>query len=233
MRPDDRLRATYIACARDPIVTYATVSPLMREEKTKALAAMNALALTVGSLAFALALTSGCAKQKDKEAQSDAGAQTQTPSPSPGGSSSANALASASAPSATVPAAPFGLALEGRLSREAASRPTDTPKAEDIFAAIVKSGVPLDDQSQHLASPIGALYCLGGRSSQGLAMSACEYADAEKAASGKALSVKSFASLQHRDVTINKKTTLTILQSPYDAKSQAAHDKALAAFKAL
>jgi hypothetical protein len=209
----------------------------MKAEKTKALAVMNALALTVGSfvLAFALALTSGCAKQKDKEAQSDAGAgpQTQTPSPSPSPGGSSSASASASAPSATVPAAPFGLALEGRLSREAASRPTDTPKAEDIFAAIVKSGVPLDDQSQHLASPIGALYCLGGRSSQGLAMSACEYADEAKAASGKALSVKSFAQLQHRDVTINKKTTLTILQSPYDAKSQAAHDKALAAFKAL
>jgi hypothetical protein len=64
-------------------------------------------------------------------------------------------------------------------------------------------------------------------------MSACEYADEAAAAAGKETSVKAFAKIEHRDVVVNKKTTLTILQAPYDAQSQAAHDKAVEAFKRM
>ncbi len=181
------------------------------------------------SLATCMSLASlgGCARQKDGDASPrDAGAASTAPAP----------LTSASpAPSSTGSAAPpsFGLAFSARLGREAAARPTDTPKAEDVLAAVAKSGVPLEDEAQHLGSPVGASYCIGAKSPQNVAMSACEYADPAAAIAGRELSLKTFATLQHRDVVVNKKTTLTILQSPFDAKSQAAHDKAIAAFKSM
>jgi hypothetical protein len=169
----------------------------------------------------------GCSRNKEGESATPAASASVAPiasaSPHAAGSSSGSAS----------PQVPYGLALADRLSHEAATRPTDTPKAEDVLAAVVKSGVALDDQAQHLASPIGARFCIGAKSPQNVAMSACEYADAAAAAAGRDMSLQSFAKIEHRDVIVNKKTTLTILQAPYDAQSQAAHDKALAAFKTL
>jgi len=178
----------------------------------------------MGLQACFLAALLGCGRHGEDVANApDASAIAATPTvPAP-----------SATPSASPSGATFGLALAGRLAREAASRPSDTPKAEDVLAAIAKSGVPLQEQAQHLASPIGALYCIGAKSPLELAMSACEYADETAAGAGRDSSVKAFAKIEHRDVVVNKKTTLTILQSPYDPQSQAAHDKAVAAFKKM
>jgi hypothetical protein len=173
-----------------------------------------------------LAGLSGCARRK--ETASDPGASVRVTSAAPPGASTTSTAAAASAPPP-----PYGLALADRLSREAAARPTDTPKAEDVLAAVAKSGVPLEDQEQHLASPIGASFCIGAKSSQNVAMSACEYANVAAAVAGRDMSQKAFEKVLHRDIVVNKKTTLTILQAPFDAQSRAAHDKAIVAFKAM
>jgi hypothetical protein len=171
-------------------------------------------------LALFGALT-GCARQK--ETSSNAGAPALR----------TNTTTQSTTMATPAPPAPYGLALADRLSREATQRPTDTPKAEDVFAAVSKGGVPLAEEAQHLASPVGASFCVGARSPQNVAMSACEYADDAAAAAGRDMSRKAFATVLHRDIVVNKKTTLTILQAPFDAQSQAAHDAAVAAFKKL
>ena len=199
----------------------------MRLERERPMRARLASSLRESALVLGLAALAGlgCARQKDSAAAlPDAGAALATPAPSSSGSAAATASA---------PAVPYGLALADRLKLEAAGRPTDTPAAEDVLAAVTKSGVPLEDQAQHLASPIGARFCIGAKSSQNVAMSACEYADGAAAVAGRDQSAKAFAKIEHRDIVVNKKTTLTILQAPYDAQSQAAHDKAVAAFKKL
>lgn len=174
----------------------------------------------IAFLALFAALT-GCARQKETSPNAGASAiGTNTPTQS-------------TTMAAAAPPAPYGLALADRLSREAAQRPGDTPKAEDVLAAVAKSGVPLAEEAQHLASPVGASFCVGARSPQNVAMSACEYADDAAAAAGRDMSRKAFASVLHRDIVVNKKTTLTILQAPFDARSQSAHDAAVAAFKKL
>jgi hypothetical protein len=168
----------------------------------------------------------GCSRQKEGQAGTDTRVAAAASASSSGSSATASFKTS-------NPPVPYGLALAERLRLEAAARPADTPKAEDVLAAVVKSGVPLQEQSQHLASPIGARFCVGAKSSQNVAMSACEYADATAAAAGRDASAKAFGMVDHRDVVVNRKTTLTILQAPFDSESQAAHDKAVAAFRNL
>jgi hypothetical protein len=183
--------------------------------------------LAFAALAAGLGGIEGCARQK--ESSSNAGASALESKTPPG--TARSTVTPATVP--TPPPAPYGLALADRLTREAAQRPSDTPKAEDVLAAVAKSGVPLAEEAQHLASPVGASFCVGARSPQNVAMSACEYADDAAATAGRDMSRKAFANVLHRDVVLNKKTTLTILQAPFDAQSQAAHDAAVAAFKKL
>jgi hypothetical protein len=178
---------------------------------------------------FAVGLLAGCARQS-AATLADAGPPTSVHS-SPTPASSANAIGAATAPPST--GSPYGLVLADRLNQEAASRPTETPRAEDVLAAIAKNGIPIQDQAQHLGYPIGARFCIGAKSPPSLAMSACEYADVAAAAAGRDASAKAFVTVEHRDIVVNKKTTLTILQSPFDAQSQIAHDKAVAAFKKM
>jgi hypothetical protein len=189
-------------------------------------------AVALGALGTAVAI-GGCAKSKPDSGAPEPSASSSSAVAIPSPSSSSSSPSGGVAPSGSAPT--YALALADRLTREATTRPAVAPKAEDVFAAIVKAGIPLDPPEQHLASPIGARYCLGATSPapQNLKMSACEYADDAAANAGRTMSLKAFASIPKRDVTVNHKTTLTILQSPADAGSQAAHDKAVAAFAKL
>jgi hypothetical protein len=176
------------------------------------------------SAAVALALLAGCSRHgKETEATlADAGASVASPAPSP---STALTAASASAGGAVL----FG----PKLAQEAQGRPTGTPKAEDVLAAISATGVALTSEAQHVASTIGAHFCIGATSPLGLRISACEYDTEAGAAAGRDLSAKAFAKIEHRDITLNKKTSLTILQQPFTPDSQSAHDKAVAAFQKM
>jgi hypothetical protein len=170
--------------------------------------------------AVMLVLLAGCTRHgKESEASvADAGA-------------SATASASAPPPASTsaAPAALFG----SKLAQEAQGRPTGTPKAEDVLAAITAAGVPLVGQAQHVATTIGAHFCIGATSPLGLRLSACEYDTEAGASAGRDVSTKAFGRIDHRDITLNKKTSLTILQQPFTPDSQGAHDKAVAAFKKM
>jgi len=144
-------------------------------------------------------------------------------------------VAAASASVAPDRPAPAGAAtfFGPKLAQEAQGRPTGTPKAEEVLAAIAAAGIPLEGQAQHVASTVGAHFCLGATAPLGLRMSACEYDTEAGALAGRDLSAKAFGKIEHRDITVNKKTTLTILQAPFTPGSQAAHDKALAAFTTM
>jgi hypothetical protein len=120
-----------------------------------------------------------------------------------------------------------------KLAQEAQGRPTGTPRAEDVFKAITAAGVALTGEQQHVASTIKAHFCMEAKSPAQINMSVCEYDDEAKAAEGRAMSLNLFAAVQHRDITVNKKTTLTILELATTPEAQAAHDKSIAAFKAL
>lgn len=130
-------------------------------------------------------------------------------------SASAVPLASsAPSPERTVPipsGKPLGATLGDMLVNERESRPTGTPRGEDVFALFGKNGVAVQDAKQHLGAPVGARYCTGGTTESGLSMSVCEYVDAAAAEAGKTMSAKAFEKIPNREIAIKKSTTLTIL----------------------
>ncbi len=94
--------------------------------------------------------------------------------------------------------------------REAASRPTGTPRAEDVLAALAAAGIKVPATKQFLGATVGATYCFGGRAESGLGVSVCEYSDEDAAQKGRELSLTKFKDLPNRTILVNKKTTLTL-----------------------
>lgn len=94
------------------------------------------------------------------------------------------------------------------FQNEAASRPTDTIKAEDALTAFRDSGIELDKVRQHLGRPYGARYCVGAMSGTAIAISVCEYIDAAAAKAGTDSSRKIV--LANREIQINQATSLTL-----------------------
>ena len=184
----------------------------------------SALALLVAVGAF-----SACAKSK--------------PEPGEARPAAASASVTVATPSATPPSAaaasagagPVGRAIvtiQDKLDSEKDGRPKDTPKVEDVFAAIEKTGAALTDKKQHVGSVYGAQYCMGAKS-ESVAYSACEYESADAAKAGRETSMKAFQT-GNRDIFTNKKTTLTILQpSPKTPASEALAKKSVEAFTKL
>lgn len=126
----------------------------------------------------------------------------------------ASGASSAPSPDRTVPipsGKPLGVTLGDMLVSERESRPTGTPRGEDVFALFGKNGVAVQEAKQHLGAPVGARYCMGGVTESGLSMSVCEYVDAAAAEAGKAMSTKAFEKIPNRAIAIKKSTTLTIL----------------------
>lgn len=121
--------------------------------------------------------------------------------------------------------------LAGRLQYEAEHRPAGTAKAEDVFAALTKAGLPLTDgPRQYVGAVTGAEYCVGGQTADGLGVAVCEYASAAKAAAGKAAVEQRFAALNPvRDIVVRGATTLTLTARP-DAALAAGKRAATAAF---
>lgn len=94
------------------------------------------------------------------------------------------------------------------FQNEAANRPTGTIKADDAMAAFQKDGIALDKIRQHLARPYGARYCIGALSGAAIAISVCEYIDADAAKSGVEVSKK--IPLENREIQLNHFTSLTV-----------------------
>ncbi|MGQ0503942.1 MAG: hypothetical protein ACT4TC_01330 [Myxococcaceae bacterium] len=120
-----------------------------------------------------------------------------------------------------TPVPTSALSLTERMARESASRPTGTPTAEAILELIKKDGFTLKTLGQHLASPVGAIYCVGATLEEDVSLSICEYADEAAAKKGRELSASAFSAIKGREVFLNKKTTLALLQSPPGERASA------------
>jgi hypothetical protein len=85
------------------------------------------------------------------------------------------------------PLSPGALAsLSNRLQYEATHRPpAAAPRAEDVLAALARSGIALAEQKQYVARTVRAAYCVGGQTADGLGVSVCEYASPADAAAGR------------------------------------------------
>lgn len=136
------------------------------------------------------------------------------------------AAAPSPAPAASV-ASP-NESLMGRLTREAQSRPTIQPTADDVLAAFERSGAPVARRQQSLGATYDAAYCTGGTTNdQSLAFTVCEYPDATTAQAGRDHSHVIFANMKTRDVWARKATTVAIIQLK-DSASASALEKKLA-----
>jgi hypothetical protein len=102
------------------------------------------------------------------------------------------------------------------LTDEKTHRPSGTPTAEAVFAAVKQGGILTLDQAQVLGRMVGADFCENAHTDHGIVLSVCEFQDADALAKGRAYSEKTFSkSLPNRTLLTNRKTLLTI--NPPDA----------------
>jgi hypothetical protein len=166
-------------------------------------------------------LSVGCGKKPSGDAAPQAGASA--------AAASAVATDSARQPTAPTPQNPrdFG----AMFANEAANRPTGTIKAEDAMAAFRKDGITLDTVRQHLGRPYGARYCVGAMSGTAIALSVCEYIDAEAAKTGTDQSRKIV--LANREIQINEATSLTVREVEKTPEADAVAKKLFDSFAKL
>jgi hypothetical protein len=110
--------------------------------------------------------------------------------------------------------------LMERLAQEGATRPTDTPRAEQVLAALQSAGLVLGEQRQYLGATSGARYCFSARSLRGLQLSVCEFDDAESASRGRGR-VLGERPPPGRTVLLNRATTLLVQPSVDSPGAQA------------
>jgi hypothetical protein len=99
--------------------------------------------------------------------------------------------------------------LVDRLTAEQKTRPQGPLRAENVYDALEKAGVPITTRRQHLASPFLAQYCLGAETGERFAFSVCEYPDAKAAKAGRSEAEK--IHIPNRTVTQNKTSVLVVL----------------------
>jgi hypothetical protein len=103
------------------------------------------------------------------------------------------------------------LPLPARLQREAQARPTGTPRAEEVMAALERGGLALEGHQQVLASTVGAAYCTSAVTPKGVAVAVCEYPAEDQARRGLEYSHRTFDRLiPGRRLLLNRKTMLTM-----------------------
>jgi hypothetical protein len=114
------------------------------------------------------------------------------------------------------------LPLAGRLAREAGARPSGTPRAEEVMAALARGGLTLDSARQVLASTVGAAYCTSAATAKGVAIAVCEYPAEESARQGLEYSHRAFDRLiPGRRLLLNRKTMLTVTGADDEARRAA------------
>jgi hypothetical protein len=179
---------------------------------------MNRAHLVVSLHSMVLMFGFGCTKTSHGIEASDASASVVNPP----------------APVSMAPTRPV-LTLGDKLVFESTHRTaTDTPKAEEVYAALETAGFKLTEKQQHVASVFGAQYCLGAKAENDIAFSVCEYGSAEQARMGREESLKTLASVPNREISTNKKTTLTIRQPAQETPtSRTAAKKAADTFAKL
>jgi hypothetical protein len=185
--------------------------------------------LVTGSLLLIVALASSACK--DKSPAADPGASVDAGPP---------ATASASAPSASAPAPTASvdpgqmLSLMDRIAAEGRNRPPIKPSADDVLAALVKTGGPMTRAKPSLAATYKASYCTGGYiGNETLALDVCEFPDVAAGAAGLAFANSVFTNMKNRKVWGRKQTTLTIIEQKSDPATLALEKRLVAAYQEL
>lgn len=85
--------------------------------------------------------------------------------------------------------------LAKRMSYEAAHRPRLEPTAERVLDAMDAAGLRVAARKQYLAVAMKASYCAGGTTPDGVAISVCEYPDADAATAAKTFADTRYAAI--------------------------------------
>lgn len=85
--------------------------------------------------------------------------------------------------------------LLARLAYEAHHRPAVRLPVERVLDALDRAKLRIIERKQFLGAGVHARYCLGGRTSAGLAIAACEYEDLAAAEAGKELMERQFSAM--------------------------------------
>ena len=124
--------------------------------------------------------------------------------------------------------------LSQLLGTERLSRPTGTPRAEQVFSALQRAGLTLTGQTQVLGRVIGASYCENAHTSAGVVFSVCEFKDTATAEQGREYSLRAFGkALPNRRLLINIKTLLTIAAPAGVVAAQSESEKGAAVFEGV
>lgn len=174
-------------------------------------------------LLLLVGLVAGCAKS---EPSSTTGVATAAPKPS------APEVTADILKGATPATPPPGnlMSIPQRFESEAQHRPAHAVRSEAVVGALKKAGLSVTKQSQHLAGPFLAAYCLGIKVGES-DMSVCEYNDADTASKGREASLKSFGT-NGREIFRNGQTTLTV-RAPMNDEGARTRQTAVNAFMAL
>lgn len=113
-----------------------------------------------------------------------------------------------------------------QLGIEKKSRPKVALPAERVVEAFKAAGIETDGMKQGLGEPIKAGYCALGRTKKGVGFTLCEYASAEVAREGKALSEGRYGGALARQLFLNGETLLVVRATGTDDSS--AEAKAMA-----
>lgn len=123
--------------------------------------------------------------------------------------------------------------LSQRLRGESEVRPTGTPRAEDVLAALATAGIQVKGVKQYLGSTVQASFCMGGQTTSRLAIAVCEYSDEQAAMRGRTYSLEKFRGIApSRAILVNRKTTLTLSGSSSSAADGAEAKSVQAVFVA-
>lgn len=154
------------------------------------------------------------------------GCKNSLPPPSVGGV--------ASPPVASIPEPKFIRSLPERLRQESSTRPTGTPRAEDLIGALKKNGWTLGSEKQVLGSTVGARFCSVVRSPGGVGLSVCEFDSEQAALQGRDFSQRTFDKVMpNRQLLVNRKTLLTVTRSGKTPQVEAEAHKAAEIFAGL
>src|SRR5262249_31328215 len=133
----------------------------------------------------------------------------------------------------------MNMGIPERFEIEKSSRPAGIhPNAEEVFAALKKAGLQIIEEKQHLASPLGARYCVGAKTVEGeqtiLWLSVCEYVTPDLAKSAGAYSEETLSfSIKNRKVYANRNTALVVKLEQDKPENQQASSKAVEVFTKL
>jgi hypothetical protein len=184
------------------------------------------------------ALAVACKSSNSSGAAQDAGAPGSSASPSAAASSSAptSPFSVPGATAATLPNMPF----PERFAAEARSRPPGVkPTVEEVYASLGAAGFTIVDQKQHLASPLGARYCVGARAVSDtkdtlLQISVCECSTPEVARLARDYSAASMSTaIPFRTLYANRQTLLVLREEKNTPEIDALVTKASGVFAKL